>query len=137
MEKVTHVPIAREALIDKYPDVFGEHHIRVIAPVNSPTAWVSSMVTVPKTNRKLRICLDPRDLNRAVQRAHYPSQHIEDIATRLHVSKVFTKIDARNGFWHVALDDESSYLTTFYTPSGSYHWRRLPLGTSSARKSSS
>ena len=72
MEKVTHVPIAREALIDKYPDVFGEHHIRVIAPVNSPTAWISSMVTVPKTNGKLRVCLDPRDLNRAVQRAHYP-----------------------------------------------------------------
>ena len=32
MEKVTHVPIAREALIDKYPDVFGEHQIRVMAP---------------------------------------------------------------------------------------------------------
>ena len=72
MEKVTHVPIAREALIDKYPDVFGEHHIRVIAPVNSPTAWINSMVTVPKTNGKLCICLDPRDLNRAGQRAHYP-----------------------------------------------------------------
>ena len=37
MEKVTHVPITREALIEKYPDVFddgvgklaGEHHIRL------------------------------------------------------------------------------------------------------------
>ena len=174
MEKVTHVPITREALIEKYPNVFGdgvgklagEHHIRldntvdpvqhaprrvpvalrakvkealedlvkqeVIAPVTSPTAWISSMVTIPTKNGKLRICLDPKDLNRAVQREHYPLPTIEDVATRLHGAKVFTKLDARNGFWHVALDDESSYLTTFHTPFGRYRWRRLPFGISSA-----
>ena len=76
--------------------------------------------------------LDPKDLNRAVQREHYPLPTIEDVATRLHGAKVFTKLDARNGFWHVALDDESSYLTTFHTPFGRYRWRRLPFGISSA-----
>ena len=32
----------------------------------------------------------------------------------------------------MALDDESSYLTTFHTPFGRYRWRRLPFGISSA-----
>ena len=100
----------------------------VIAPVTSPTAWISSMVTVPKKNGKLRIYLEPKDLNRAVQREHYPHTTIEDVATRLHGAKVFTKLDARNGFWHVALDDESSYLTTFHTPFGT-----LPLETPAFR----
>ena len=104
----------------------------VIAPVTSPTAWISSMVTVPKKNGKLRICLDPKDLNRAIQREHYPLPTIEDIATRLHGGKVFTKLDVRNGFWHVALDEDSSFLTTFHTPFGRYRWRRLPFGISSA-----
>lgn len=104
----------------------------VIAPVTSPTAWISSMVTVLKKNGKLHICLDPKDLNRAVQREHYPLPTIEDIATRLHGAKVFTKLDVWNGFWHVALDEDSSFLTTFHTPFGRYHWRRLPFGISSA-----
>ena len=91
------------------------------------------MVAVPKANgAKLRICLDPKDLNRAVQRENYPLPTIEDIATRLHGAKVFTKLDVRNGFWHVKLSEESSYLTTFNSPFGRYRWKRLTFGISSA-----
>ena len=91
------------------------------------------MVAVPKANKKkLCICLDPRDLNHEVQRENYPLPTIEDIATRLHGGKIFTKLDVRNGFWHVKLNEESSYLTTFNTPFGRYRWQRLPFGISSA-----
>ena len=37
----------------------------IIAPVQQ--RWVSSMVVVPKKDGKLRICLDPRDLNKAIR----------------------------------------------------------------------
>ena len=40
---------------------------RILTPVNEPTNWVSSMVTVVKPD-KLRICIDPKDLNRAIKR---------------------------------------------------------------------
>ena len=56
----------------------------IIAPVTKPTPWISSMVVVPKKNGTLRICLDPKDLKKAIQREHYPLPTIEDIATRLH-----------------------------------------------------
>jgi len=95
------------------------------------------MVTVPKKHRKLCICLDPKDLNRAIQREHYPLPTTEDIATRLHGVKVFTKLDVRNGFWHVALDEDLSFLTRYHTHFGRYRWRRLPFGISSAPESSS
>jgi len=90
------------------------------------------MVVVPKKNGSLRICLDPKDLNKAIQRQHYPLPTIEDIATRLYGAKVFTIVDVKNGFWHVALDEHLSYLTTFHTPFGRYRWRRMPFGICSA-----
>ena len=74
------------------------------------------MVTVPKKNGKLCICLDPKDLNHAIQHEHYPLSTTEDIATQLHGAKVFTKLDIQNGFSHVALDEESSFFTTFHNP---------------------
>ncbi len=45
---------------------------------------------------------------------------------------MFSVFDMRNGFWHVELDEESSLLTTFITPFGSYRWLRLPFGLTSA-----
>ena len=41
-------------------------------------------------------------------------------------------MDVRSGFWHVSLDEVSTYLTTFHTPFGRYRWRRMPFGISSA-----
>ena len=104
----------------------------IIEAVEKPTAWISSMVVITKKDSKLRICLDPKDLNRAIRRENYQLPTIEDIATRLHGAKVFTVLDVRHGFWHVRLDDRSSYLTTFHTPFGRYRFKRMPFGISSA-----
>ena len=38
----------------------------VIHKVDKPTRWVSSLVVVQKPNGKIRVCLDPRDLNKAI-----------------------------------------------------------------------
>jgi len=65
-------------------------------------------MVVSKKDGKIRLCLDPKDLNQAIQREHYPLPIIEDVATRLHGAKAFTKLDIRKGFWRVKLDDSSS-----------------------------
>ena len=45
----------------------------VIKKVDQPTEWVNSMVAVEKKNTgKLRICIDPSELNRSIMREHYP-----------------------------------------------------------------
>ena len=49
----------------------------IIEQVDHPTDWVSSMLVVSKPfteaegQTKLRICLDPRDLNLAIKREHF------------------------------------------------------------------
>ena len=103
----------------------------VVARQIEPTAWVSSMVTVVKPN-KIRICLDPRDLNLAVKREHFPMKTIEEIVADVPDAKVFSVLDATSGFWQIELDEESSKLCTFNTPFGRYRFKRLPFGIKSA-----
>ena len=80
-------------------------------PESGPTDWVSSMVTVIKPT-KLRICIDPKDLKRAIKRSHYPIPTIEEAATKLNNAKIFSVLEAKSGFWQVNLDDASCKLTT-------------------------
>ncbi len=103
----------------------------IIKPVSAPTPWVSSLLTIDKPN-KLRICMDPKDLNVAIKRSHYPLSTIEDVLPDLGRAKVFSTLDAKNGFWQVELDEESSHLCTFNTPFGRYRWLRMPFGITSA-----
>ena len=107
--------------------------LKVIERVYEPTEWVNSMVTIIKPNGKLRICIDPRNLNKAIKREHYPMKTIEEIASRMPNATTFSVLDASSGFWQVKLDEPSSKLCTFNTPFGRYKFNRLPFGISSAQ----
>ncbi|XP_033731746.1 uncharacterized protein K02A2.6-like [Pecten maximus] len=104
----------------------------VIEKVDEPSDWVNSMVLVEKPNGKLRICLDPKDLNGAIKREHFPLPTSDEVSSRLSGAKFFSKLDASSGFWQIPLDEESSRLCTFNTPEGRYRFKRLPFGISSA-----
>lgn len=106
--------------------------LEIIKHVNTPTDWISSFVVAPKSNGRIRLCIDPRPLNQALKRNHYPTPLIEDILPDLGKARIFSVVDARDGFWHVVMDEKSSYLTTFSTPWGRYRWLRMPFGISPA-----
>lgn len=94
----------------------------IIAPVERSTNWISNMVVVQKPSGRLRVCIDPRLLNRALKRSHSPLPTIDEILPELPKAKVFTVCDVKSGFWHVKLEEESSSLTTFSSPFGRYRW---------------
>lgn len=71
-------------------------------------------------NGKIRLCIDPKPLNKALKRNRYPVPLLDDFPAPLTNAKVFSVVDAKNCFWHVQLDDEKSVLTTFGTPMGQY-----------------
>ncbi|CAC5364689.1 unnamed protein product [Mytilus coruscus] len=87
----------------------------------------------PKTG-KLRICLDPRNLNKAIKREHIALPTIEDITTRLTGAKYLSKLDCNNGYWQLCIDKESQLLTTFNSPFGRYCFLRMPFGIKSAQE---
>ena len=94
----------------------------VITKVTTPTDWVNSLVTVEKANGSLRICLDPKDLNDAIMRPHYPTKSLDDILPDLAGATIFSKMDPRSGYWSIKLTDRSSYLTTFNSPYGRFRF---------------
>ena len=101
----------------------------ILKKVEEPTPWVSQMVTVTKRDGGLRVCIDPQPLNRALCRQHYHLPTFDDILPKLQNAKVFSKLDIKEAFWHVKLDEESSKLTTMITPLGyRVRWTRLPFG---------
>ena len=106
----------------------------VIRKVDEPTEWVNSLLVGEKPNGDLRICLDPRDLNKAIKREHYQLPTFEEISSRLSRAKVFTKLDANKGYWQIPLDEESTKFTTFNTPFGRYKYCRLLYGIHSVQE---
>ena len=81
-----------------------------------PTEWISSMVVVSKPG-KMRICLDPQDLNIAIKRPTIKCQHLWAV-TKIEQCIFFSTPDAKDGFYQIALDDESITLTTLWKPTG-------------------
>ena len=104
----------------------------IIQEVTEPTEWCSPMVPVPKKSGQVRICVDLKKLNTAVERERYMLPSLEDIAPKLRGSSVFTKLDASSGFYQIPLDKESQILTTFMTPFGRFCFKRIPFGITSA-----
>ena len=104
----------------------------VIVRETEPTEWVSQMVATKKKNGDVRICLDPRDLNKALKRPHHPMRTADDVASRLGNAKVFSTLDAKAGFWQIKLEKQSSLRTTFSTPYGRYRFLRMPFGINTA-----
>lgn len=58
----------------------------VVVKHTEPSDWVNSMVAVVKPN-KIRICIDPRDLNEAIRREHFHITTIEEVVA--HKPKYF------------------------------------------------
>ena len=61
----------------------------VIIKEDEPTSWVSPIVVVTKKNGNLRVCLDPRDLNRAIKREHYKLPTRDEIHAKFKGAKYF------------------------------------------------
>ena len=99
-------------------------------PVNSSKSpTVSSSQEHPKDRKKLRICLNPRDLNEALEREPYYTRSIEEIMAKFHGMTRFTIADFNKGYWMVELDPESRKYTTMALDIGRFQWTRLPMGS--------
>lgn len=69
-------------------------------------------------NKKVRICLDQPDFNKALLREHYPVPKLEDSAPSLSGAQYFSTLDADTGFWQIKLGEERTAICTMSTPFG-------------------
>ena len=109
----------------------------ILEETKDVTEWVNSFVIMEKKipidsnnshspghsmNKKLRICLDPRDLNEALEREPYYTCSIEEIMGKFHGMTRFTIADFNKGYWMVELDPESRKYTTMALDIGRFQW---------------
>ncbi|XP_067656436.1 uncharacterized protein [Haliotis asinina] len=69
-----------------------------IVKVEEPTEWVNSMVVSIRKD-KIRICIDPKDLNKAILREHHPLKTIEEVVANIPGTKVFSTLEPNQGFY--------------------------------------
>lgn len=94
---------------------------------------VSPLVLVPKGSSDFRIVVDYREVNKAIIREPYPMPSLDKIWTDIpNGTMLFTKLDLKDAYFHIELDEEVRHFTTFMTANGLMRFRRLPFGLSCA-----
>ena len=104
----------------------------IVERVDKPTEWVHNLVITEKKDGSLRVCLDPRELNKYIKREHHQIPTFDETITRIHSPQFITTMDLKAAFWQIELDEETADICTFHTPVGRFRFLRLPFGVSSA-----
>lgn len=84
----------------------------------------NSLVIVENPDSSLRLCLDPKDLYKAVLRKNYQIPKAEEILNRLSGKQVV--FDMKDGLWQLELDEQSSYLATVNSLFERLFFHKLP-----------
>lgn len=104
----------------------------IITPVSEPTEWVSRMMVIGKPDGDVRLCLDPSELNKAIQCQHFAVPTGEQLFGKIGKARYSFSLDAASGFYQIPLTERSSYFCTTATPKGCFRFLRLPFGMKSA-----
>ena len=107
--------------------------LEILEEVKEHIDWVNSYVIVEKDTgnhhspndtikKKLRICLDPRDLNEALEREPYHTHSVDEITAKLQGMTVFAIVDFKKGYWMVVLHPDSRKFTCMALPFGRFQW---------------
>ena len=114
----------------------------------SMSKWASPIVVVPKKSApreppKRRLCVDFRKVNELQQEvitagktkgqiSIHPLPKIDKMYAKLKGAKVFSTIDIRSGYHHIALGKSSRAKTAFVTLFGKYEFLMVPFGLAQA-----
>lgn len=101
------------------------------SPYNSPL-WVVPKKTDASGKKKWRIVIDFRKLNEKTSHDAYPLPCIDEILDQLGRAKYFSAFDLASGFHQIPMDERDKHKTAFSTPSGHYHYNRMPFGLKNA-----
>ena len=99
--------------------------------------------SAPGEPLKRRLCVDFRKVNELQQEvitagktkgqiSIHPLPKIEEMYAKLKGAKVFSTIDLRSGYHHIALGKSSRAKTAFVTPFGKYEFLMVPFGLAQA-----
>ena len=106
-----------------------------VRPSQSP--WGAPITYVPKKDGTRRLVFDYRRLNKVILPDASSLPRIDDLLANVARSKVFSKIDLKQGYNQIPMERESILLTAFVTPipirgANHFEWTVLPFGLMNA-----
>ena len=97
------------------------------------SSWATPVVLVPKPDKTIRLCGDYKiTVNPWVKTEGYPLPTVQDLFSTLAGGTVFTKLDLKQAYQQLEIDESSQEYLTINTHKGLYRYTRLPFGVSSA-----
>lgn len=88
---------------------------------------------VPKKGGSVRLCGDYKiTVNPELQAEQYPLPRIEDIFANLAGGQKFSKIDLRQAYHQIEVEEDSKKYLTINTHMGLFQYNRLVFGITSA-----
>ena len=95
--------------------------------------WATPIVPVPKKDGSVRLCGDYKDtVNPELQAEQYPLPRIEDIFANLAGGQKFSKIDLRQAYHQLEMEEDSKKYLTINTHMGLFQYKRLVFGITTA-----
>ncbi|XP_037959177.1 uncharacterized protein K02A2.6-like [Teleopsis dalmanni] len=95
--------------------------------------WASPIVLAPKADGSIRICGDFKQaVNAQIDIEQYPLPIRESLFHKINCGQHFTKIDLKDAYLQMELDDEAKTIMVVNTPLGLFQYQRLPFGIASA-----
>ena len=101
----------------------------VIEDHEGPVTWISNPVLVPKPDGRLRVTVDLRPVNEALEDPYIPIPRVDDILPMFAGKKVFSKLDLKTAFHQIELHKESRHLTVFRAGDKLKRYKRLTMGS--------
>jgi hypothetical protein len=98
----------------------------------SDSAWSSPLHMVRKADGSWRPCGDYRRLNLVTQPDKYPVPNIQDLSSRLHGCRIFSKLDLRKGYYQIPMAAKDIPKTAMITLFGLFEFLRMPFGLKNA-----
>ena len=128
--KARTVPYSMKPKIERELDSLERQGI--ISKINT-SRWATPIVPVLKSNgQDVRICGDFKvTVNQALKVDKYPLPRIEDIFANLSHGQKYSKLDLRQAYLQLEVDDDSKELLTINTHQGLYRYNRCVYGISS------
>ena len=95
---------------------------------NSPILLVPKKSLPNSEQKRWRLVIDYRQINKKLIADKFPLPRIDDILDQLGRAKYFSCLDLMSGFHQIELEKGSRDITSFSTNNGSYRFTRLPYG---------
>jgi len=95
--------------------------------VDSESPYGAPILFVAKPDGSLRLCVDYRNLNKLTMVNKYPQPLMDEFRDSVAATKVFTKLELKDGYHLIRMRKGEEHKTAFRTRYGQYEYNVMPF----------